>query len=288
MIWKLLLGAYLGLHVVTTLLQRRLGRELATHKRLVAGIFFMLVRYPIGLLVAYYNSPQLAIGWTNFFYLLVGSAIFPIITVLALKASKDIDAGRYTILSNIQPIVTIVAATLILNETLNAQQMLGAGIIIASAFLITSPHLLRRGKINATGVTTALLVFLLMGPATVYERWMLSQIGYGAYLVIGWGIQSLWMIIIAWPERKHLRTLPFASHGMAIWSYAVASSIKGVCFVVALKLSGNAALFSAFASFGAILAVPAAYVFLKERDWLWLKIGAAIISSIGLAILTTA
>lgn len=213
--------------------------------------------------------------------------MFPIINILSLKASKNVDAGYFTILSNLTPIVTIVAATLLLNERLDSRQLLGAAIIIASAFLITLPRLRHHVKTRTPGLVIALLCFLLAGLATVYERWMLGRIGFGAYLIFGWGAQTLWMAVTAWPERKYLKILKDRKHFVPILGYALSGSIKGICFVAALKLSGNASVVSAFSSFTAIMVVSAAYFVLKEKDWLWLKVGAAALGTVGLIILNS-
>lgn len=287
MTWQALLAVYLILNTATYILQRRLGQTLAKHRRLVAGFFFLVIHYPMGLLVAFSLSPDLAIGWVNVGILLLGSWIFPLINILSLRASKDVDAGHFTVMSNVTPVVTIVAATVLLNEQLNNHQLVGAAIIIASAFIVTLPYLRSRSRSKTSGVVIALLVFLLAGLATVFERWMLTRIDLGAYLVFGWGAQTIWMALTAWPERKHFKILKNKKYFMPIMGYAVASSIKGVFFLAALQLSGNASLFSAFASFTAIMVVPAAYYLLKEKQWLWLKVLAAITGTVGLIVLNT-
>jgi drug/metabolite transporter (DMT)-like permease len=287
MTWQALLTLYLILNTVSYILQRKLGTSLAKHKRLVAGFFFVVVHYPLGLIVAFMGHPDLAIGWMNFIILLLGSWIFPLINILYLKASKDVDAGRFTVLSNITPVATIVAATLLLGERLNATQLIGASVIIGSAVVVTLTHTRKRGRVNHRGVAVAITAFLLAGLATVYERWMLGQMDLGAYIVFGWGAQTLWMVLLAWPERKNLGVLRKKKYLLPISSFAIASAVKGVLFLAALQLSGNASLFGAFASFTAIMVVPAAYFLLKERQSMKTKVIAAIIGTIGLIILNT-
>jgi uncharacterized membrane protein len=69
--------------------------------------------------------------------------------------------------------------------------------------------------------------------------------------------------------------------------YCVSNSFKGVCFVGALKVSGNASVVSAFTSFLAVLVVVSAYFILKEKEALVLKLSAAAIGTTGLIILST-
>jgi drug/metabolite transporter (DMT)-like permease len=286
MTWQLLSIAYLVLGTATYLLQRKLGQSLPQHKRLVTGFFFIFIHYPMGLLVALSLSHNLDIGWLNMAFLLAGGWVFPIINLLTLKANKTVDAGLFTILSNIAPIITIVTAYFLLHEHLNHHQFVGAVIILASASLVTLPGLFNRRRSRlSTGILFALVAFLLTGFATVYETWMLSRIDLGTYLILGWGSQTLWTAIVTWPERKQLKVLRIKKNFAPILGYALANSLKGICFVAALKLSDSASLVTAFTSFMAVTVVVAAYFILRERDWLWIKIGAAIAGSIGLLIL---
>jgi len=284
MTWQLLLIAYSLLNTATYLLQRHLGKTLFQHKRLVSAFFFVGLHYPMGLLVAFYSSPHLHIGWLNMLLLLAGSWVFPLVNIMFLKASKHVDAGHFTVLSNLTPIITIIAASLLLKEDLNAHQLVGAIIIITAAFLATVPHI-KRGHDTKEGLTVALTAFVLTGLATVYERWMLTRIGLGAYLIFGWGAQTFWMLLIAWPQRKHLGILKQRRHAAAIWGYALAGSIKGVCFIIALRLIPNTSLFSVVISLTPVLVVPAAYFALHERQNLGLKVLSAVAATIGLIVL---
>lgn len=288
MSWQLLLTSYLILGTAAYIIRRRLATTLEQYNRLINGFFFIVVLYPLGLIVASLSDPNLSIGWLNLFILLIGSGIFPLINLLAFRASKDIDAGLYTILNNLTPIITIVAASLLLNETLNNQQQLGAVIVITSTFLATIPRLRHRSASSSSGLAFALTSVSLLGLAVVFELWMLTRIDFGAYFVFGWGAQTLWMTIAAWPERHNIKILKVKTNFLPILGYGITNAFKGLCFVGALKLSGNASLVGASASFMAVLVVLTAYFVLKEKEWLWFKVGAAILGTIGLIILNIA
>jgi len=285
MTWQILLGVYLILATMVYVLRRKLAQAIPEHNRFVNWFVFLWVLWPVGLIAGAILHPSLAIGWDNLALLLAGELIFPATNLLAFRASRDIDAGLFTILTNLAPIVTISSAWLLLREGLSGHQLLGAGILIFSAFLASSPNLLRRHRANLRGIAIALAGIVLLGLGVTYERFMLSRVELGAYFVFGWGAQALWMTILAWPERKNVYLLKRSALANQIIIYAFGIALIGLTFVGALKLSGNASLIAASRSFMAVLVVLAAYFFLRERGQLWLKISAAVLGAGGLIIL---
>lgn len=285
MAWQFLLALYLVLATTVYVLRRKLAQLIPEYNRFVNWFFFLGVLWPVGILTALIVRPSLAIGWANLALLLIGEIVFPVVNLLAYRASKEIDAGLFTILTNLAPIITIVSAWILLNEGLHGHQLVGAGILVSSAFLASSPNLLRKHRVNAGGLLIALISIGLLGLGITYERYMLTRVSFGAYLVFGWGAQALWMTILAWPQRKNLRLLKRPDVAKSIIAYAAANALQGICFVGALTLSGSASLVAATRSFLSVLVVLAAYVVLRERGHLWLKIGAAILGATGLIIL---
>lgn len=287
MTWQVLLGLYLAMSTSVYVLRRKLAQTIPEHNRFVGWFMYLWVLWPVGLITAAIMRPNLAIGWENLGLLLAGELLFPLVTLLSFRASKEIDAGVYTILTNLAPVVTISSAWVFLHEGLSARQLVGAGILLFSAFLASSPNLFRRHRVKAGGIVFALMSVVLLGLGITYERFMLSRMDFGAYLVFGWGAQSLWMTILAWKQRRNLHLLKRSALATQIIVYAVAFALTGITFVGALKLSGNASLVAATRSFLAVLVVLAAYFALRERGQLWLKISAALLGATGLIILNT-
>jgi drug/metabolite transporter (DMT)-like permease len=287
MAWQLLLIVYLVLSTATYLSRRQLAYSFAKYNRIVNAFSFVAAVYPIGLIVAMFTSPDLAIGWFNFFLLLLGGAIFPISYLLAYRANKDVDAGLYTIINNIAPVVSITLASLWLHETLSGIQLLGAGIILIATTLVTLPQVGKHLVKNRRALVCAFAAVVLIGLGVVYERYMLTRVDFGAYLVYGWGAQTLWMVALAWSERHTLKALKQAKMRRPLITYSVSLALRGLCFVTALRLSGNASYVVAFASFLPVLVVLSAFFFLKERDHLALKLGGAALGVCGLLLLNS-
>lgn len=280
--WQLLLIGYLILGTASYLWRRQLARAFARANRLVNAFFFVAVLYPIGLVVASLTTPDLSIGWASFFLLLIGGAIFPFSNLLTYRANRDIDAGLFTIISDIIPVVSITVGWLLLNEHLVGWQWAGAGIILLSTLLVTIPQLKHHMRHNTRALMFAAVGFTMIGLGFVFERYMLTRMDFGAYLVFGWGFQMLWGVLFALPERKSIGMLRDPKIRVPLLGYSLSCTFRGLCFVGALYLSGNISVVMASASFLTVMVVVAAYFILKEREWLWLKLGSAGLGVIGL------
>ncbi|HZL07845.1 MAG TPA: EamA family transporter [Candidatus Dormibacteraeota bacterium] len=285
MTWQFFLICFLLLGTVVALLQRRLGQVIPEHNQLVNGFFFLGIHYPLALVIASIAGFHLNVGWFNAIVMIVVATTFPLTNILAFRASKDVDAGLFGILNNLGPVLTIGLAAILLSERLTPHQFAGALIIVFSALFVSIVTYDRGSRSTRTGIMLALLSVVLLGADTVYETWMLSRLGYGTYLVYGVGLQTFWMTVFAWPYRKHIKQVINRRYGPEVLALSLSKSLKGMAFVAALYLSKNAAIVGAFTGFLPVMVVLAAYVFLREKQWLRVKVVAAAMGTVGLVIL---
>lgn len=286
MTWQFFLVSFLLLSVVAELLRRRLGQSIPQYNRLVNAFFFIGIHYPAGLAAAYFIGFDLNIGWFNALALFVAGILFPLSGMMAFRASKDVDAGLFGILSNLKTVVTLILAAWLLSERLTPQQFIGALIIILSALLVTTISYSHSSRSTKKGVLLAVFTVVLMGIETVYEAWMLQRIGLGSYLVYGWGLQTLWMAVFAWPQRKYIKKIINRRYGTEVFVLSVARSLKGFAILSALAITHSASVVGAFTSFLPVMVVAAGFLFLGERKYLKLKFLAAVAGTIGLLILS--
>jgi drug/metabolite transporter (DMT)-like permease len=287
MTWQFFLIGFLVLGTVVALLQRRLGRVIPEHNQLVNGFFFLGIHYPLALVIAFIAGFHLDIGWFNAIVMVLVAITFPLTNILAFRASKDVDAGLFGILNNLGQVLTIGLAAILLSERLTPHQFAGAIIIVFSALLVSIITYDHGSRSTRAGIMLALLSVVLLGVDTVYETWMLSRLGCGTYLVYGVGLQTFWMTVFAWPYRKNLRQIINRRYGPEVLALSLSKSLKGLAFVAALYISKNAAIVGAFTGFLPVMVVLAAYIFLKERSYLKVKIAAAAAGTAGLIILNT-
>ncbi len=286
MTWQFLLTCFLILGTVVALLQRQLGKTIPQYNRLVNGVFFVGIHFPLAIIAGLIIGFDANIGWTNMIILASTAIIAPLGEIFAYRASKTVDAGLLGIISTMGPVITIVLAVLLLSQDLSLWQLVGALIITFSALSVSIATYSHSGKSTKVGIAFALMYVLLWGSGTVFESWMLKRISLGSVLIYWIGFQTFWMAVLAWPQRRHLGAVINRKYGSKVLGLALSKSVKGIVFVSALYVSKSAAIVGAFTGFQPVIIVIAAYIFLHEKYHLRIKVLAALAGLVGLVILS--
>lgn len=285
--WQLLLILYFIFGTASTLLKRTLAQQLGDHNRLINSIFFLFFLLPAAIILSFFFPHNLNVGLLNLFLLLGGSIIWPVASIIAFRTLKEVDAGIFTIISNLSPLFTLAIALPFLGESLNELQFFGAGLLILSGCIAASSQLNKHKRASLNGIFICILCAAVLGIAITYERFMLSRIDFGAYLIYGWGSQILWSAILAGKELKKLPKLfnKDAKKRQMLIAWGAASVLSSVAFISSLKISGSASIISAASDFMSVSIVIAAWFFLKERQHLVHKLLATAFGIAGLLLI---
>ena len=283
--WAALIILYFIFGAASYVLRRELAQKLPEHNRVINVIFFVIFLLPTGIILSFFFPHDLNVGTMNLAFLLGGSIIWPIFYIIAFNANKEVDAGIFAIIGNVSPIFTVGIALLFLHESLSVHQSLGIGLLILSGTLAATSqlHMSRSASIN--GILLCLLAASVSGVAIAYERFMLTRVDFGAYLIYGWGAQIAWSVILAHRELKNLPTILSAKDTrQTLLAWGASSTLRSVAFIIALNIS-SASLVSGASDFMSVAVVIAAYFYLKEREHLLYKSIAAAIGIAGLLLI---
>lgn len=284
--WQLLLVFYFIFGAASYLLRRVLAQKFSEHNRLINAVFFCFFLLPAGLILSLFFPRNLNIGLLNYVLLLGGSVIWPLFNLTAFKANQTVDVGIYTVINNLSPIFTLMVALPFLGERLSGQQFVGVFMLILSGIIVAYPNIRKNSKADFQGLMFCVLSAALLGIAVAYERFMLNRVDFGTYLIFGWGAQVAWSAFYARKEWKLLPSLVKKAGYKTLLAYGTSSTLKSACFILALLISGSAAIIGAASDFMSVTVVIAAYIFLKERDHLGYKLSAAAIGIAGLLLAT--
>lgn len=285
--WQLLLILYFIFGTASTLLKRVLAQQLGDHNRLINSIFFLFFLLPAAIILSFFFPHNLDVGLLNLFLLLGGSIIWPIASIIAFRSMKEVDAGIFAIINNLSPVFTLTIALPFLGESLNRLQFFGVGLLILSGCIAASSQLNKHKRTSLNGIFICILCAAVLGIAITYERFMLSRIDFGAYLIYGWGSQIIWSAILAGKELKKLPKLfnKNARIRQTLILWGAASVLSSVTFISSLKISGSASIISAASDFMSVAIVIAAWFFLKERQHIVHKLLATAFGIAGLLLI---
>lgn len=285
--WQLLLILYFIFGTTSILLKRVLAQQLGDHKRLINSIFFLFFLLPATIILSFFFPRDLNVGLLNILLLLGGSIIWPIASMTAFRAMKEVDAGIFSIINNLSPLFTLAIALPFLGESLSELQLFGVGLLILSGCIAASSQLNKHTRASVNGIFICILCAAILGIAITYERFMLNRIDFGAYLIYGWGSQIIWSAILAGRELKKLQKLfnKDAKTKQTLILWGSASVLSSIAFISSLKINGSASIISAASDFMSVAIVLAAYFFLKERQHMIHKLLATAFGIAGLLLI---
>lgn len=281
--WQLLIIAYLLLGTANILLRRVIAKDLSEYAILLNSFFFLFFLLPAGFILSIFVPHNLDVGWENILIILIGSIVWPLAGITAFFANKKTDAGVYSVINNISPAFTLILALVFLNENLTSQQYLGIALLIIAGIVAASTQVKKHFRTSTFGILFCILTAILFGVGVAYERFMLTRIDLGAYLIFGWGAQVVWCLIFSLKETNKIN--PFIEilnkNKRIILSWCFTNISRATVFILALSLS-SASILSAVNNFIAVTVVFSAYFLLKEKEHMFQKIVSAGIGAIGL------
>jgi len=276
--------AYIFYFVAATAspLQRR---HLATTRETDAGqIDFafrvMFVCTVLSLILALFQRPQLHDDLGRVAWLALACGLFGAVALATgYIAQRRVEAGTFALVGNIYTPVTIVLASVFLNERLTPLQVVGTLLLLISVVMVSRKHRLTRWRFDKYFVLVV-ISGLALGAVLTAERSLIKDNGLTAGTWISWSAQSLFLAAAALVSRQK------SQHDLR--DTAVTSSLRflqQLSWVVLVTVVANLSLVSAVTTFKIVLVFVAAAVWLHEREDLRRKIIGSLIAVVGLLLM---
>jgi drug/metabolite transporter (DMT)-like permease len=191
---------------------------------------------------------------------------------------KRVEASVFSTLLNTSMIWIVAMGYLVLDEAIHASDVIGAGIILASVFMLME-H--RKGKLQLeTSILLGVLLGLIFGVA--FSMWV--YVGKGSDLLT-WTTLSFFgtpLIFLGLKPRVARKAKHFFSGKLLprMLTLAVVWAIGNLASLAAYK-GGNVSTIAPLLQTSAILSVLVSIVFLHERSRLRWKIAASVVCFVG-------
>lgn len=279
MSWQIAIGLSVIFYSISVLLQRTVlkaddSRPIAT--AIVFQLTISAVLAVIALLTGNFVLPDLRPIWFN---LVLTSILYCVANVAVFTALKTVEASKFTILFATRGLFTIVASSLLLSESLNSVQLIGALCIFAGVVLVN----FKSNQLSfSRGDVLGLIGGLMVGLANTNDRFLLGSINFYMFSALGFFLPTIPMMLIYPKELQHLKAFLepklFSKMLLLCFFYGAAA----LTFFLALQLTPNSSQVAAINLTSVIVIVLLAVVFLKESTDLLKKLIGAILSFAGL------
>ncbi len=194
-------------------------------------------------------------------------------------AQRHVDAGVTTLISNIYTPVTIILATIFLNEKLTGLQILGTILLLFALLLISKKH--RVGKFRFDKYFLMMLASgVSLGVLLTAERNLQKITGFTSGTMLSWWAQcgALGLAaLITGNKSKHTTKDTLITGSLRFF--------QSLSWVILIYVVGNLSLVSAITTFKVVVIFVAAAAFLGERDDLPRKILGSFIAVAGLLLM---
>lgn len=286
MTWQVAIALHLLSSTCFALVYRGFAKGNPDKALLSTALMYIFTVTPAGIIYALFAG-DISFGFPAYvyFYLVLGGVLFTLANYFAFTANSHTDAAQFSIVSNLRTVTTIFASSLLLGETLTGKQLVGVALLLAAAVYITSLKFNRKTFRLDRYTVMAVLAAAALGLGISNEKFLLGEMSFSTYLIIGWGFQTLMMSLFA-VNHMHRAVVMIKSREfrVVLW-LGVFRTIAGFALVYALIESDNSSLISGVTAYKTALVVAGSYFILKETDHLRTKIAGTVLATIGLMLL---
>lgn len=283
MSWQLLILLSVFTYSVSVLLQRVLVKDDKSDPVAFSIVFQFITAAFIGaygLLTHQLSIPPLG---PYMWYLLLMTLFYSLGNYFLFSSLKHIEASKFTIIFATRALFAVLMSTVILHESLNIIQWVGALLIFAGVVLVSGN--VKRLTFSRNELY-ALLAALFFGLAVVNDKIVLRSFPVIPYVFIGFITPGIGIALL---RIRSVRHVPIFVRGKNLLKMVILCGIytvSALAYFFGLQLSTNTSAVSTMNLTNVIVTVLLAIIFLRERtDWVKKLIGAAL-SFAGLLLLS--
>lgn len=282
--WQFFLAINIFAYSVTTLLQKVLIKN-QNSRPITYTIFFLLFT---GIIVSLVGVSLHAITFPEItpvilVNLVLGTFLYAFGNVYIFKALKATEASKFTIIYSTRVAFTVLVSVMFLGELFSLKDILGAVLIFIGIVIVSIKS--ARIALNK-GDVYSFIAAILYGLANANARFLLHTFYVFPYMLFVFFTPVLLLAIIYPKEIQHAKLFLKGRNFFAMCIVSVIYAIANIAFFEALKLGPSASLVSTVVLVGVIVTVILSIIFLHERENIGRKLLGALISFIGLVILS--
>jgi drug/metabolite transporter (DMT)-like permease len=196
--------------------------------------------------------------------------------VSSFTAQKHVEAGVSTLVNNIYTPITIVLASIFLNERLTPIQVFGSAFLFIGMVIVSKKHRIGTFRFDKYFLLMV-LSGITLGLSLTAERALQKMTGFTAGTMLSWWAQCAFLGIASLISGERS---PYSAKDISITGSL--RFLQSLSWVILLFAVGNLSLVSAVTTFKVVIIFVFAALFLNEREDLTRKIVGSLVSVAGL------
>lgn len=266
---------------------RPLAVKLTRAQFQVTAVFFTGL-YVLSLPVAFVLGPVEVSELTKWWPMLVGVGIvYGLANVSGFWVLRYMDAALATLLGTMGTVAAVIMATFFLGEGLTYQQLMGAALILGSIWYVLVAHVNKQERRHwQLGLLISIGTAVLIGLGSVGEKYLLDHMETSSYLVWGWGLQ--WIVIVLCSfvfGIKNYRLVFKKSNAKLLGLASLMRTLGALGFVAGQVIIGNLSKVIVLAGLKVLMVALLGVFILQERQFIQRKIIASVIAAIGAGVM---
>jgi drug/metabolite transporter (DMT)-like permease len=240
----------------------------------------MLITAVLSIVLVFFKRPVVHQSLTEIIFLAIGGGIFGSVSLATnYMAQRHVEAGVSTLVSNIYTPITIVLATVFLDEKLRPIQIVGTILLLISVVIVSKKHKISKWKFDKYFILMV-VSGIALGIVLTTERALIKGNNITTGTWISWGSQAAFLLIPALIVRQ------VSQHNLKDTAVtSVLRFLQQLSWVVLVTIVANLSVASSITTFKVVIIFIAGAILLNEREDLKRKIIGSLIAVAGLLLM---
>jgi drug/metabolite transporter (DMT)-like permease len=240
----------------------------------------MFITFLLSAILIFVKNPEFNQSKTTIALLAAVCGIFGAIGIGSQYiAQRHVEAGLTSLISNVYTPVTIILATVLLNESLKPLQVLGTLLLLSSVILVSSKHRISKWRFDKY-FWLMILSGVALGFVLTAERSLIKENGITTGTWASWGAQTLCLglaaLIIGRKSQYNFKDTSITGS---------LRFLQQLSWVILITVVANLSVVASVTTFKIVVVFVAAAVFLHEREDMKRKIIGSLIAVAGLLLM---
>lgn len=215
-------------------------------------------------------------------YFLSSMVLYAAGTIFFFSAIKKIEASEMSIIAGIGSVVTVIASMIFLKDVFTLTQLIGVVCVLSAVVLI---NLKKNALVINKGVWFALLGTVCYGTAVISDTVIIRGFEVASFLpVLSLGTTILMMA--AYPKKISSILQSLTRVNINLLLYSLLYAVAAISFYLAVQTGALAGQVSTVTRASIIVTVILSSIYLKERKDVVKKIFGAIVTTVGVILLS--